>query len=129
MIAAPLDFHAQKPASRRSLYGRAEKPENIIAAFAASSPAYAAQEARSQLRRAGSRLVAGDLPLKVEPLLAVMPARIQAVLKFALLIQIVERPVAEPDEDDDGDQGEEIAAPARVCRGRGICPAASSSAP
>ena len=77
-------------------------------------PAYAAQEARSQLRRAGSRLLAGDLPLKVEPLLAVMPARIQAVLKFALLIQIVERPVAEPDEGDDGDQGEEIAAPARV---------------
>ena len=41
-----------------------------------------------------------------------MSPRIQAVLKFALLIQIVERPVSERDEDDDGDQGEEIAAPA-----------------
>ena len=49
--------------------------------------------------------------LKVEPLLAVMSPRIQAVLKFALLIQIVERPVSKRDEDDDGDQGEEIAAP------------------
>src|SRR5208282_6192325 len=60
----------------------------------------------------GSRPVADDLPLKVEPLLAITPPRIQAVLKFALLVQIVERPVPEPDEDDDGDQGEEIAAPA-----------------
>ena len=54
--------------------------------------------------------------LKVEPLLAVMPARIQAVLQFALLIQMVERPVAERDKDDDGDQGEKIAAAAGVLR-------------
>jgi len=47
-------------------------------------------------------------------LLAVVTPRIQAILKFALLIQIVERPVAERDEDDDGDEGEEIAAPAGV---------------
>ena len=52
------------------------------------------------------------LLLKVEPLLAIVPARIQAVLQFALLIEIVERPVAERDQDDDGDQGEKIAAPA-----------------
>ena len=47
-------------------------------------------------------------------MLAVVASRIQAVLQFALLIEVMESPVAERGEDHDGDDGDEIAAPACV---------------
>ena len=53
-----------------------------------------------------------DSPLKVDRLPAVPASRIEAVLKPALLVEPVERPIAERNEDDDSEQGEEVAATA-----------------
>jgi hypothetical protein len=49
---------------------------------------------------------------KVDRLPAVVAPRIQAILQFALMVEVIEGPVAEGDEDDHGDEGEKIAAPA-----------------
>ena len=45
---------------------------------------------------------------------AVMAPRIEAVLHFALVVDVIESPVTKRDKDDDSDDGGDIAAPARM---------------
>jgi hypothetical protein len=54
--------------------------------------------------------------MSLHPVLAVMAPGIEAVLHFALVIDVIEGPVTERDKDHDGDDGDEIAAPARMRR-------------
>src|SRR4029077_7387614 len=61
----------------------------------------------------------------LHPVLAVPAPRIEAVLHFSLMIDVIEGPVSERDKDDDSDDGGEIAAPARtrlvvLLAGRGL---------
>ena len=45
---------------------------------------------------------------------AIATPRIKAVLHFALLVEVIEGPVAERGDHDDGNDGDKIAAPARM---------------
>src|SRR5580698_3166497 len=63
-----------------------------------------------------SRLVRNLL----HPVLTVAPPGIEAILYFALMIKVMEGPVAEGRKDDDGNDGGDIAAPARMRLGVGI---------
>jgi len=73
-------------------------------------------------RRQVNRGFYGNL---LHPVLAVPAPRIEAVLHFSLMIDVVEGPVSERHKDDDSDDGGDIAASARVWRitlvvGRGL---------
>ena len=50
----------------------------------------------------------------LHPVLAIVTSGVEAVLQFALLVDVMESPVAERRQDDDGDNGGDIAAPARL---------------
>ncbi len=50
----------------------------------------------------------------LHPVLAIAAPRVEAVLHFALVIDIIEGPVSERHKDDDRDQRGDIAAPARM---------------
>src|ERR1700722_20648500 len=50
----------------------------------------------------------------LHPVLAVMAPGIEAILHFALVVDVVESPVTKRDKDHDSDDGGDIAAPARM---------------
>ena len=50
----------------------------------------------------------------LHPVLAVMAPGIEAVLHFALVVNVVEGPITKRDKDHDSDDGGDIAAPARM---------------
>src|SRR3984885_12462224 len=52
----------------------------------------------------------------LHPVLAVMAPRIEAVLHLALVVNVIESPVTKRDKDHDGDDGGDVAAPARMLR-------------
>jgi hypothetical protein len=52
----------------------------------------------------------------LNPMLAVMAPGIEAVLHFALVVDVIEGPVTKRDNDHDSDDGGDIAAPARMRR-------------
>jgi len=62
--------------------------------------------------RRGGQVNLGFYGNLLHPVLAVAAPRIEAVLHFPLVIDVMESPVAERRQDDDGDNGGDIAAPA-----------------
>jgi hypothetical protein len=78
---------------------------NAARSRAAKARAYAAPAPASQ---------SGQLRNLLHPVLAVATPGIEAVLQLALVIKAMESPVAEGRKNDDGNDGGDIAAPARM---------------